>query len=463
MTNRAKRRRSGLTGSLRLAGALALSAIVTLTTPVTTSAQTRVAVVRDAEIEALLQDYARPIFAAAGLTSQNIEIVLVNNRSFNAFVDGRRIFINTGALLLAETPGEIIGVLAHEAGHIAGGHQARLREQIARSQVLGVVGGLLGIGAVAAGSLSGSSGTAQAGAGLATASGSVAQRSLLNYRRGEEMNADQAAIRYLDATGQSGVGMLATFRRFQQGLALAGIQADPYELSHPLPRERIAMLEQLVTQSPYVNAPTPPVLQMRHDLMRGKIAANVGGQSAVDRAFNGNRSNIGWRYGEAIATHLAGAPGVALQKIDALIAEQPNNAYFHEVRGEILLGTQRERDAAASFEQATRLDSSNSGLIRAQRGFALSNSGDAGSLDQAIADLRAAISADPRNFNAYRQLAQAYDRAGDIANAELTIAEGHFHAGNRRDALVFAARAQQKFQQGTPGWIRANDILTVAR
>ena len=438
--------------------AFAVSLVLVAASP---SRAQSVAVVRDAEIESLLTDYAAPIFRAAGLADQNIRIVLVSDGSFNAFVDGRRIFINTGALLLSETPGEIIGVIAHEAGHLAGGHQQRLREQIARAQVLGVVGSLLGVGAVAAGSLTGSSGAAGAGVGMMTGAGSVAQRNLLSYRRSEEMNADQAAIRFLDATGQSGAGMLATFERFSEGLALLGNRVDPYKLSHPLPRERIAQLERLVRSSPHYSAPTPASLQMRHDLMRGKIAANVGGAQAVQRAFRNNTGSIGARYGYAIASHLSGNSAGALGEFDALIAAQPNNAYFHEIKGEVLLSMRRPAEAAASLQRAASLDDSGTGIIRGQRGFALLHTGNPADLDQAITELRAAVSMDPTNLNAYRQLAQAYGQSGDVANAELAMAEGHFEAGNRREARSFAARALQKLQPGTPSWTRANDIVTL--
>jgi predicted Zn-dependent protease len=311
--------------------------------------------------------------------------------------------------------------------------------------------------------MSGSDGATAGGMGMATAAGSIAQRNLLSYRREEEMNADQAAIRYLNATGQSAAGMLRTFERFSQGLALAGVQVDPYQQSHPLPRERITMLETLARQSPHFNTPDQPGLQMRHDLMRGKIAANVGGAPAVQRAFQANPGSIGARYGSSIAMHLAGSSGAALQSMDGLVREQPNNAYFHEMRGEILLRAGRAREAADAFQQASRLDSSNSGLIRAQRGFALLRAGDPGLLDQAITDLRAAIGTDPSNLNAYRQLSQAYGQAGDVANAELSMAEGYFRAGNIQEAKIFATRAQQKLQPGTPGWTRANDIMSLGR
>ncbi len=183
---------------------LACALVVPLMAPGPAAAQQRsVPVVRDAEIEAVVRDYARPILKAAGLSGSNIGIVLVNDKSFNAFVAGRRMFINTGALVTSETPNEIIGVIAHEAGHIAGGHQERLREQLARAQTMAIVGALLGLGAAVAGAATDAGGLAQAGGGLAMAGGEMARRGLLGYQRSEEITADRSALTYLQATGQS--------------------------------------------------------------------------------------------------------------------------------------------------------------------------------------------------------------------------------------------------------------------
>ena len=197
----------------------------------------------------------------------DIEIILVNDSRFNAFVAGRRIFINTGALLQAETPNEIIGVLAHEAGHIAGGHQERLRQQLARAQTMAIVSALLGVGAVAAGAAAKSSELAQAGAGIAAGGGEFARRGLLGYQRTEEITADRSALTYLEATGQSAKGMLTTFQRFQSALSLSGARVDPYQVSHPMPRDRIANLESLAEKSPYFDAqgPADAAAAPRHD------------------------------------------------------------------------------------------------------------------------------------------------------------------------------------------------------
>lgn len=440
-----------------------LAAVVAASVAAPANAQGRVAVVRDAEIETLLKDYAKPVLQAAGLKANRVEIVLVNDRSFNAFVDGQRIFVNTGALMQAAVPNEIIGVLAHEAGHLAGGHQQRLREQISASRTLAIVGSLLGAGAIAAGSIAGSSGGAQAGGALITAAPGLAQRSLLSYRRSEEMNADQAAARYLDATGQSIRGMLTTFQRFSQSLSLSGVQVDQYQISHPLPRERIALLEELARKSRHFDATDPAQLVARHNLMRAKIAAYTGGAQAVARLFPNDRGSLAARYGDAIATDLSGNSTAALQKMDALIREQSKNPYFHEFRGEVLLKLRKNDEAIKAFNTAVKLDRTKSSLIQARLGFALVASGKPGNMSRAIDALRAAIQGEPDNFTAYRNLSQAYGLSGDIGNAELVMAEGNFRAGNTREAQVFAARALQKLPKGSPGAIRAGDILTVGK
>jgi len=451
------------TGWLRRAVGTVTAVALCFTLTMPAHAQGRVAVVRDAEIETLLKDYASPIFKAAGLKTSRVQIVLVNDRSFNAFVDGQRMFINTGALADSAVPNEIIGVIAHEAGHLAGGHQQRLREQIATAQTLAIVGGLLGVGALAAGSIAGSSGGAQVGGALITATPTLVQRNLLSYRRSEEMNADQAAARYLNATGQSMQGMLTTFRRFSQSLSLSGVQVDPYQISHPLPRERIALLEELARKSKHFDARDPQRLNERHQLMRAKIAAYSGGAAAVARMFSKDRGSLAARYGEAIATDLSGNSAASLKKLDALIREQPKNPYFHEFRGEVLLKLRKPDEAIKAFAQAVKLDRTKSPLIRARLGFALVASGKPGNMNRAIQELRVAVQAEPDNYTAYRNLSQAYGQVGDIANAELIMAEGNFRAGNSREAKAFAARALQKLPKGSPGAIRANDILTIGK
>ncbi len=446
-------------GRLLALGAALLATINVAVQPVAAQSRSQVAVVRDAEIEALVRDYAKPIFKAAGLASSGIQIVLVNDNSFNAFVAGRRLFINTGALMLADTPNEVIGVIAHEAGHLAGGHEQRLRDQLARAQTMAIVGAIIGLGIGAVGATTNTSGLAQAGAGLAIGGSEAARRGLLSYQRGEEATADRSAITYLNKTGQSARGMLKTFERFQSAMALSGVNVDPYTVSHPMPRDRIANIETLAHQSPYFDRKDPPDLQLRHDMMRAKIAAYTQGQGAVARMFRDNPRGLPARYGDAILTYLYGNPRDALKKIDALIRERPSDPYFQEVRGDILIKANRAEDAAKAYAKAVRLDPDKSGLLRVGHGQALLATGRPGDLEPALSELRIGLERDPEYIAGYRYLAQAYGRTGEVGDAELATAEGHYQSGNYKEARIFAARAQLKLKKGSPAWLRAQDII----
>jgi len=451
--------RSSTIALARIAAAPLLAVAIGVSSAVPSYSQGNVPIVRDAEIEALVRDYARPIFKAAGISKSGVDIILVNNSSFNAFVAGRRMFINTGALLQAETPNEIIGVIAHEAGHIADGHQDRLREQIARAQTMTVIASLLGVGAMVAGAATDAGGLASAGAGLMAGGGEAARRGLMGYQRSEEAAADQAAIKYLEATGQSGKGMLVTFDRFQSALSLSGAKVDPYKVSHPMPRDRIANLERLVKASPNYEKKDSEELQQRHDMMRAKIAVYTQGQAAASRLFRKMPGSLPAQYGEAQAALLFGSPKNALKKADSLIKVQPNNPYFYELRGDILLRANQPAKAAEAYARAVQLDPAKSGILPISYGQALIATGKPDLVKKAVASIREGLSRDKENFNGYAYLAPAYNILGEVPEAELATAEGYFYGGNYQQATIFAMRAQQRFKRGEPSWVRAQDII----
>ena len=228
--------------------------------------------IRDTEAEQLLREYTRPILRAAGLEKQNIQIVIINDSAFNAFVaDGHRIFVFVGALTDSTTPNQIIGVLAHETGHLAGGHLARMREQLATAQTAAIIAMILSAGAIVAGSQSRDSSMSQAAPGVMLAPQETIRRTLLAYARGQEEMADRAGVKFLTMTSQSPKGMLDTFERFANDTLFISRTMDPYLQTHPMPRERIASLQALAQESPYFNKLDSPELQARHDMMRAKL------------------------------------------------------------------------------------------------------------------------------------------------------------------------------------------------
>jgi predicted Zn-dependent protease len=426
----------------------------------TLAQQGKLPVLRDAESEELLRDYSRPILKAAGLARQNVEVVIINSRDFNAFVaDGRRIFVNYGALFQSTTPNQIIGVLAHETGHIAGGHLARIREQLASAQTAALVALLLGAAAIGASAASGQGNNiGQAAPGIIMAPQEVIRRTLLSYQRSQEEAADRAAVNYLNATGQSARGMIETFARFKQDQLFISQQVDPYLLSHPTAQNRIAQLETLAQASPYYNKKDAPELQHRHDMMRAKIAGYFEKPDTVSRLYPPSNNSMPARYARAVSLYRWGNVRAAVQQIDGLIAQQPNNPYFHELRGQVLLESGRAKESIPSLRRAVDLSKGNA-LIRMMLGQALVQGGGNEDAQEAIRELRFALQREPNASFGHRQLAIAYARTGDRANADLSAAYAAFNDADFKAAKTLATRAQRSFKVGTPGWLRADDII----
>ena len=421
-------------------------------------------ILRDTETEQLLRDYSRPILRAAGLERQNIQVVIINQNVFNAFVaDGRRIFVNHGALLQSETPNQIIGVLAHETGHLAGGHLARMREQLAQAQTQMIIAMLLGVGAMAAGARSnnqyGGGGLTNAGAAAISGPQNMILRSLLSYQRQQEESADRAGVKYLTATGQSAKGMYETFKRFTNESLFAAHGADPYYQSHPMPAERVAALEEIARTSPYWDKKDDPALQLRHDMMRAKISGFLERQDTVYRRYPLSDTSLPARYAHAIATYLHGDLRNALSQIDVLIQTQPNNPYFHELRGQALLEGGRPAEAIVPLRRAVQL-SNNAALIEMLLGQALVATDNKAYTDEAIGILRNAIVREPEAPLGYMQLAMAYGKKGDLAEADLASAQAAFLRGDNKTARDLASRAKTRFAVGTPGWVKADDIVS---
>lgn len=415
---------------------------------------------RDTEIENLLRDYTRPILRVAGLEKQNIRVAIINDPNFNAFVaDGRRIFVNYGALMQSQTPNQLIGVLAHETGHLAGGHLSKLRTQLAQAQTQMIVAMLLGVGAMVAGSKAGpNSGAGNIGAAAISAPQEMIRRNLLSYQRQQEENADKAAVKFLDATGQSAKGMYETFRRFTDESLFAARGADPYAQSHPMPAERVRALEELARSSANWDKKDDPGLQLRHDMMRAKTSGFMERPDTVNRRYPPSNTSLPARYARAISTYLHGDPRSALAQIDGLIQSEPNNPYFYELRGQALLEGGRPQEAIAPLRKALSL-SRGAPLIEMLLGQALVASGNKSTTDEAIRILRAALSREAEAPLGYSQLAMAYGRKGDYAEADLASAQAAFLRGDNKTARELASRAKTRFPVGSPGWVKADDIV----
>jgi predicted Zn-dependent protease len=425
-------------------------------------AQGGIPLVRDAETERLLKDYSRPIFKAAGLGT-HIVMRIVKHDSFNAFVvDGNNVFINTGTILQAKTPNQVIGVIAHETGHITGGHMAALRTRIARDQTKAALLMVLGIGAMIGGAASGGDSAREMGglgSGIMMGGQEMIMRSLLSERRSQESAADQAGMKYLEATHQSGRGMLDTFESFAQQEYVSATYQDPFVRSHPVATDRIARLRELVERSPYVDAKDPPELQLRHDLVRAKISGYLEASQTVFNRYPAKDTSLPARYARAIVRNCSGLCDKAIGEVDALLKEEPDSPWFWELKGSFHYRAGKYREAIGPLRKALQLAGGNEPLIQVELAQAMLGTEDGAIVDDAIGLLKRAVASDPDNATGFNLLGTALARKGELPQAELAAAQARFAEGNVPEAQRFAKRAVTKLPPGSPDWLRAEDII----
>ncbi|GAB4177647.1 MAG: M48 family metalloprotease [Thalassobaculales bacterium] len=436
-----------------LAVAIAIMAM-TLYTPGAQAQGRSISLIRDAETEALVADYAAPLFAAAGLDPAAVDIVIVNDRNFNAFVaGGQRLFVNTGLLVQSRDPLKVIGVLAHETGHIAGGHLARMREVMRDATTMHILATILAGAAMVAG-----------GRGATGTGGDpdVTQRFLLQYSRVQEQAADQAGVNLLEATGQSARGMMETFEYLQGQELLTTGRQSPYARSHPLTADRIEFIRGHLERSRFTSVPAPPELVRRQHRIIGKLRGFIDPMGRTLQAYKPDDPSEEARIARAVALHRNAAHDEALALVDGLIAQFPEDPYYRELKGQFLFESGRPGPAVAAYREAVRL-LPGAPLLRIGLAQALLAGEGEAAAREALTQLSEATRRETDYGLAWRLLAIAHGRLGDIGSAALALAEQALSEGRRGDAVQQAKRAQQLLATGTPGWLRAQDIETTGR
>jgi predicted Zn-dependent protease len=420
----------------------------------------RLNLIRDAEIESTIRTFTIPIWKAAGLDPNGVEIMLVQDGSLNAFVaGGQRIFINTGLIMRTERPNQLIGVMAHESGHIAGGHLARMQEELRSLSTLQILetilaGGAMAGGAVGGAGAGGSGGGHGGGTGRPMAPGSL--MSFLKYTQTQESAADQAAITYLQRTGQSPKGTVEFLRYLQREEKLAINRRDPYLTTHPLTPERISAFEQAAANSPYVNTPDSPQFLMLHQRMVAKLYGFVAPDMALQRYTEADRS-LPARYARAIALYRKGALGSALLTIDGLLKEHPNDPYFHELRAQMLYENGRAAESIPSYRRAVQLAPA-AAILKIDLARALLDVTNPDNTREAMRNLNLASQQESGNFELWRLMAAGYSSLGDQGMTSLARAEMAAIRGQRAEAQSHAEAASRQLTAGTPAWQRAQDL-----
>jgi len=416
-----------------------------------------VSLIRDAEIENNIREYSTPVFRAAGLEAEAINIYLVKDNSLNAFVaGGQNIFIHTGLLLKSTSASEIIGVIAHETGHISGGHLSRTGDAISRSSAPALLGFILG------GAASIATGRGDIGAAITAGGQSIAQRNFLRYSRTQESSADHAALKYLDTTKQSATGLSQFMTVLQDQELLSTASQDPYVRTHPLSRERIETIENHVKNSPYSNVPPSPFQVASHARIKAKLYAFLNAPGRTLRIYKKSDSSVAARYARAIAYYRSAKISQSLELVDGLLNELPSDPYFHELRGQILFENARIREALVSYQKASDL-LPGSFLIRRELARVQIETNDPKLTDTAIKNLRIALPKEPKTAFTWRLLATAYGRKGDVGNSSLALAEEALINGKTDIASYHAGRAEKLFPNGSREWIQSQDILLAAK
>ena len=441
-----------LNRSLKSIFAITLAMVVTLMHAMPAFAQS---LLRDTEIEETMQDYTTPILRAAGLSPSSVDIYLVNDPSLNAFVTrGQNIFLHSGIITQSTTPNQLKGVIAHEAGHIAGGHLVRsdYGSRSAYGAILIAAG--IGLAAILAGE-------AEAGALVLGGSQQFGAIEYLAYSRVNESAADQYAAQYMEATGQSAQGLIDFFDRFRAQEVLSNARRFPYFRGHPLSSDRIDKLRERVEESPYTEVTDTEDEQHRLEMAKAKLRGFLEGPQVVFSKYPPEDQSKPARYARAVAHFKAADLRNAVREVDSLIEDEPQNPYFYELKAQILYESGQREKAIEPARQALKLKP-NSPLLEIALAQSLLETSDRSQVEESIVLLKSALTVEKGNSYAWYTLSRAYGELGQEALAKYAVAEQAYAVGDLQRARSFAQRAQDDLQRGDPQWRRASDIIVVS-
>ena len=410
--------------------------------------------IRDAEIESILREYTNPILEAAGLVPEDVGLYIINDPSLNAFVaGGQRIHLNTGLIIRAKTPGQLKGVIAHETGHISGAHGARRAADFAKSSRSGYVSIGLGIIAIAAGA-------PELGAALIANSQQLTALSFFTHTRAQESSADQAAVTFLERTGESPAGIVEFFEEFRYQEVLSQARRFEYFRTHPLASDRIRSLRARAEETGLMDVPPTERSLQQMAIMHAKLIGFLEPPVVVYQRYPESDKSEPARYARAISAMRNIDLPLAIKEIDELLEMYPENPYYHELKGQILFEFGKIDESVEPNRMAVEL-APDQPLLMISYARSMIARGHEGDVEEGETLLRRSILADPENAFAWSELAKAMDKQGRRAEAQLATAERSFHVGDYVGANSFAGRAAQGLDRASPLYRRAQDIMAV--
>ena len=360
-------------------------------------------------------------------------------------------FFHTGLLIRVESPSQLIGVISHETGHIAGGHLARMENTVNDTMPAVILGALLGVAVGAA------SGRGDAGAAIALGSQDIAMRNILSFSRMQESSADQAGLKFLDMTHQSPKGMLEFMELLGDQELLVSVKQDPYVRTHPLTRDRVAAIRDAVQNSKWTEQPSRPEFNEPFRRMRAKLYAFIEPPIRTFQRFKASDTSLEARYARAIAAYRKPDLGTALPLMDGLIAERPGDPYFYEMKAQILFENARGSEAVPLYKKAVELLPDNA-LLRVELAQSEVEMDDPALLADAESNLNTAVEKEPANASGWKQLGIVYGKKGDEGMASYAMAEDSLLEGRPDAASFLANKAERLLPKGSPVRLRLQDL-----
>ncbi len=401
-------------------------------------------IIRDEEIEQTLKTYGKPVFDQAGLSVQTVNFILLEETELNAFVaGGQNIFMNSGLLLKTDSAAEVAGVIAHETGHISGGHLFRAKEAVDNLSFQAMLANILGL-AAAVGAKS-----SDVGIAISSAGQSMALRTILRHTRIQETSADQAGVRFMQDAGLPVDGFLTFMQKLEAQELLPESEQSAYVRTHPLTRDRVDFLRNMVQKS--THNPSPAGWEELHQRMKAKLE----GYLYPDRALVKKDASANTRYGQAIAWYRKNKSDKAITLIEGLLKEEPKNPYFHELKAQIYFEQGKIAQSLPPYAQAVEY-APKSGLIRAAYGHALLESG---KISDAILQFQRSLQTEPRSSRTHRLLGIAYGKQGKEGLSRLHLAEEALLTNKLDFAEKEANLALAHLPEKSPSRLRAKDIL----
>ncbi|MBC2664608.1 M48 family metalloprotease [Novosphingobium flavum] len=433
---------------------LSRAAAVLIAAGLSINAAAAQSILRDAETEALFRDMASPLVKAAGLDPKNVDVALVGDRSINAFVmNGQTVYLNAGLIEVADTANQVQGVIAHELGHVTGGHAISGEQSAKEAGTISLLSLLLGAAAAVAGG-------GEAGMAAMMAGQSAAMGKYLSFSRAQEAQADAAGASFLSGAGITGKGSIEFFKKLEaEGYRRGYSQADQdvFLSTHPLEGDRIAVLQESYQKDPAWLRPSDPALEARFRRAKAKLYGYLAEPEDTLKAYPLTDNSVPARYARAYAFHKEAYLDKAMGEVDSLLREAPQDPYFLELKGQILLEAGKPVDALAPLREATEL-TGNQPLIATTFGHALVATEDAKNLAEAQRVLKAAVARDRENPDAWYQLGVVYAMNGDMVRARMASAEQQVMAGRWAEANASAQAAMAGLPKQSPDWLRAQDI-----